>query len=244
MHWKREWTAVGVVSFGVGVAAGFTAKWVIDRKFIKDAEHVIDKMELFLAQAEATEFDLRERIDELTRDNEEGPTKDPNQETINFPEIQEDGRRIVEEMDLSHGSIAPVREAVFPEESSEWDWEVENQSREANPDGPFVIQRDEYEDDEADFIQSTLTYYQGDNILADDHDVPIYNHHLVVGDLKFGHGSDDPNIVYVRNGKLRAEYEIVLDRGHFSVEVLGQDAEDIEASFDEKREPRRFRPTD
>lgn len=111
----------------------------------------------------------------------------------------------------------------------EWDFEFELNNR--NPTEPYVIHQDEFMADEMDFRQSTITYYEGDDIMADENDTPIYNYSDVVGALKFGHGSKDPNVVYIRNETMRMEWEILKHRGKFSLEVAGIEA-DIELERD------------
>lgn len=108
---------------------------------------------------------------------------------------------------------------------SEWDQETEVSQR--DPEAPYVIHRNEYFNDDMGYqSHATLTYYQGDDVLCDEHDTPIYNVHKIVGHLKFGHGSNDPSIVYIRNETLKAEYEVLLDPGMFQVEVLGEEVGD------------------
>jgi hypothetical protein len=87
----------------------------------------------------------------------------------------------------------------------------------------------------------TLMYYAGDDILVDELDVPIYNYQKIVGELKFGHGSQDPNIVYVRNEKLQLEYEILNNPESFQVEVLGDTIEGKGETYDFKHAIRRFK---
>ena len=53
-------------------------------------------------------------------------------------------------------------------------------------------------------------------------EVPVYNYSNVVGDLLFGHGSMDPNVVYIRNED-RVRIQILLDHGSYEVEILGLD---------------------
>jgi hypothetical protein len=60
---------------------------------------------------------------------------------------------------------------------------------------------------------------------VDEDEKPIYNHEQQTGQLKFGHGSGDPNVVYIRNDKRQSEYEVVHDPGLYSVEVLGLEIE-------------------
>lgn len=137
---------------------------------------------------------------------------------------------------------APAFTNVFGAEEDEWDWEAETAQR--GEDAPYVIHIDEFRTDEMNYHQHTLTYYEGDDILADEKDVPIYNYSDLVGDLKFGHGSEDRNIVYVRNDKYGAEYEVILHRGSYEVEVRGMQIEQEFASNDLKHSAYRFRHDD
>lgn len=91
---------------------------------------------------------------------------------------------------------------------------------------PFIITRTEYYadyDDENPGNQKVgITYYEGDGILADDKDVPIRDSAAVVGtDYVAGFGSaDDPDIVYVRNNRLRIDFEIVRSLEGYAQHVL------------------------
>lgn len=121
---------------------------------------------------------------------------------------------------------------VFDNKSKEWDYTEELKGR--SPESPYILHQDEFYSDERGYAQQTLTYYAGDQILVDEHDKPIYNYGSIVGELNFGHGSNDPNVVYVRNEKQEAEYEILLDSSSFEVSVLGYDensTDQVEHSF-------------
>lgn len=104
----------------------------------------------------------------------------------------------------------------------DWDYEVETEVRK-NIDGPYVIHAEEYEDNEGGFPQEVLTWYEGDRILATEAGEPIHNDQEVVGDLRFGHGSGDPNVCYVRNPDRCMEYEVLRHSGFYAVEVMGED---------------------
>lgn len=108
----------------------------------------------------------------------------------------------------------------------EWDWELEVQRRNENPGAPYILHREEFERDELSFAQIPLTYYAGDDKLADDKGGPIYNASSVVGRLEFGHGSGDSDVVFIRNEELRAEYEVSRHPGFYDLEVLGIMAEE------------------
>lgn len=88
---------------------------------------------------------------------------------------------------------------------------------------PYIITLDEFNENEGDYTQTTVTYYQGDNVLADDREQPISNANGVIGDsnLQFGNGSEDPNVVLIRNDTLEVDFEVCLSPGTYSEEVLG-----------------------
>lgn len=104
----------------------------------------------------------------------------------------------------------------------EFDYQAEVLKR--NPEEPYVITHDEFMENENGFEQPTLTYYNGDDILTDDQDIPIPDIEALVGSenlSKFGYGSKDRNVVYVRNEQTESDYAITLSQGEFSKEVAG-----------------------
>lgn len=89
---------------------------------------------------------------------------------------------------------------------------------------PFVISRDEFDEGYPHFDKITITYYEKDDVLADEQDEIIPDIEAVVGYdslSRFGDMSDDEYVVYVRNGRLGADYEIVLTQESYSESVLG-----------------------
>ncbi len=141
---------------------------------------------------------------------------------------------------------------VFAASSTHADvWDIDEEIKRRSPHRPYVLHQEEFfaEEMEAeDFIQTTLTYYAGDDVLVDDSEKPIYNRTEIVGDTldKFGHGSGDPNCVYVRNMERRMEYEVIRDLGKYSVEVLGleDEQEDLARDLKHAKTPRRFPRSD
>jgi len=120
-----------------------------------------------------------------------------------------------------------TRVNVFTKEDDDWDYDTEVANR--TKDVPYIIHQEEFIADEMNYRQETLTYYAGDDIMADSADTPIYGYQGLMGELKFGHGSKDPSVVYIRNEGIHMEWEVLLHTGLFSVEVMGlsmeQDAE-------------------
>jgi hypothetical protein len=122
-----------------------------------------------------------------------------------------------------------------------FDPEEEAERRATKPNEPFVITADEFNENETDYEQQCLTYYDGDDVLADQQDQPIPEIDKVIGYenlLRFGHGSGDPMLVFIRNNKLEVDFEVTHSDGKFAKEVLGFDDE---LKHEDKR-PKKFRP--
>jgi hypothetical protein len=154
----------------------------------------------------------------------------------------DEGMRRYQEDFMSDETNATVTQSIFPENKDTWDQEAED--RERTPSTPYVLHKDEYWREERGYSQTTLTYYEGDDILVDQEDVPIYGFNSIVGAMQFGHGTDDPNVFYVRNDSLKAEYEIIKDRGRYEVIILGLQAEEEAERGSLKHSYSKFRPDD
>lgn len=231
-HPMRTPVATGIAALGVGIAIGY----ILGRK---------RKIELYEVPAQMT-FDFSPELREdmemtipdeeliLRRDNQELVLKRPRLAPPLKSSAEEEvatGEGFVESLLKSVATEPPVEEEpevithnVFAGTDDEWDYEEEAKNR--GPELPYVLHKDEFYENERDFLQTTLTYYAGDNIMTDEDDKPVYNHGTTIGELKFGHGSGDPNVFYVRNIKNKAEYEIIHDPGLYSIEVLGLEIED------------------
>lgn len=93
-----------------------------------------------------------------------------------------------------------------------------------SPDRPYVIKLDEWYLNETNYDQITLTWWADDDVLADDSQHPILDIESAVGATnlhRFGFLSMDPDIVYVRNEKLKVDYEITKDERNFAEVVHG-----------------------
>lgn len=78
---------------------------------------------------------------------------------------------------------------------------------------PFVIDPDEFGELEYECVN--LTYY-ADGVLTDDWDNVIWLVDDTVGEESLTHFSDSNHVIYVRNDRLKTDYEIVLDSREFS----------------------------
>jgi len=94
------------------------------------------------------------------------------------------------------------------------------------PDMAYIISEDAFLSNEVEHEQVSITYYVGDDILADEKDEVVPDADALVGEdalLQFGHMSNDDNIVYVRNPRLNLDFEVQKSMGKYAVEVLGLD---------------------
>lgn len=137
----------------------------------------------------------------------------------------------------SHNVFAARDEGL--EEPSDIVLDDEQENRQSGE--PYVITVDEWGDGEFDWPQQNLAYFEGDDVLVDEKDDVVDDADKLVGIVnltRFGHGSNDSNVVYIRNPQLEMEFEITRNWGEYAKQVLGF----MEHSA--KPRPRRFRGDD
>jgi hypothetical protein len=113
------------------------------------------------------------------------------------------------------------------DKDSHWVWETELAGRLEG--APYVIHQDEYREHRTGYTQVTYTYYALDDTLVDEgngHPLPHGDEIVGQGNLKFGHGTDDIDVVFVRNDRLEMEMEICRVPKSYEEEVLGVDPDD------------------
>lgn len=137
---------------------------------------------------------------------------------------------------------------VFLQSETDDDWDIDAEMLSRTKEVPYVISRQEFYEGEPEYSQTSLTYYEGDKVLADEKEIDIPYPDPIVGikNLElFGHGSGDSRVVYIRNERLSADYEIVKHDGKYAHEVLGLQHSDGGARGRQQRnEPRKFRGGD
>jgi hypothetical protein len=107
-------------------------------------------------------------------------------------------------------------------------WNFPKELSQRTADRPYIIHQDEFAQNETEFSQVTYTYYAEDDVLVDEDDEIIVDKDETVGQgtlHRFGHGTDDYNIVHVCNPVLELEIEICRTPGSYEVEVLGLEPE-------------------
>lgn len=143
-------------------------------------------------------------------------------------EPPDDSAMAVNEVEGANGVRARGEEAVrnvFKEAQVIPEWDRHAELRRRSPDRPYVVHVDERYEMEG-YNEVTLTYYVADDVLCDERDevVDPERRDDMVGEAnldRFGHGSNDPNIVYIRNDNLEILYEIVRSPNSYAEEVHG-----------------------
>jgi hypothetical protein len=236
MSTNKAWVvpvAVGVISFGSGLVAGyFLGKRTKEEASTEPPEGievldiVVDEEDLARDKAEWLATKARhpsvpkpkDDIEDVEFEMVDPPVPReprPNPADIKVDSIVlEGGHALHDDPVVNDRLIAEfLKHDRFTAPVTDWDMEKELAEREANPGKPYVIHKDEFWNEELGYTQTSLGYYDVNDILVDDDNKPIYNYKRIVGPLKWGHGSGDPNVFHVRNDKLEAEYEIVCYRG-------------------------------
>lgn len=139
-------------------------------------------------------------------------------------------------------SVTLVETNIF-DETGPKDLDMEKELRERDPEFPYILSKDEFLAAEPGWPQLSLTYYAGDDVLTDISD-QIVDIEATIGRgilKRFGHGSGEENIVYVRNVKLEVDYDVNRSFGTYAHEVAGfdDDEDDDTLTHSFQRMPRR-----
>ena len=217
---------VGFYALGMGVGAitgYFVAKRFLETKYSKIADAEIDEMrehyQAKIVAAEAKAQKLAPVKDIVTERGYSTPEEAPPPMAVQPPpEVAENE---VEEPRL----VEPETRNLFQEAeiTHEWDWHEERKKR--SPDIPYVIHADERFETE-EYSDVTLTFYDGDGVLCNERDEIVDPKDIdrLVGEKnleRFGHGSNDASIVYIRNDALEIVYEVVKSPNSYAEEVHG-----------------------
>lgn len=243
IRWKNEWTTpalVGVGSFLAGAGVGALAyRFKVDRDIQRGLTAMQDAVDEDVKVTWAPSSKDVVIIDETvtTTTETEIPIEDIPQyvrqallvDQKTPDDIEEDLAAIFKRK-MAEGptqvkvhteeATAPTRN-VF--EEIEWDAEAEEGSR--DPARPYVIHEDDFFNHESGFPQTNLTWYEGDNIMADENMVIVYDPEKILGPLMWGHGTRDQDGVYIRHEKNRAEYFVQRVPGSYEHAAYGAQAE-------------------
>lgn len=96
-------------------------------------------------------------------------------------------------------------------------------------DGPYVITLEQFQEEMDHYDKSTIYYYEDDDTLTDEGEEVITDVTATIGDDaldNFGCGSEDPEVVYVRNDKMGIDYEVIRLSKSYAETVLGYTKDD------------------
>lgn len=176
--------------FVLGVAVGSVVTWrYVEKKYEQIAQDEIDSVKEVFSRRE-TEF----------TENTEARIKADNAKEK--PSVIEYAARLREQGYTNYSDMADEK----PEEVKEEYMSI---------DKPYVIAPEEFGDLD-DYETISLTYY-ADQILADDNDEIVDDVEDVVGfDSLNSFGEYEDDSVFVRNDRLKCDYEILLDQRKYS----------------------------
>ena len=174
----------------LGVAVGSVVTWrYVEKKYEQIAQDEIDSVKEVFSKREA----------EFTENTEARIKADNAKEKLSVIEY---AARLREQGYTNYSDMADEK----PEEVKEAPMTV---------DKPYVIAPEEFGDLD-DYETISLTYY-ADQILADDNDVIVDDVEDVVGfDSLNSFGEYEDDSVFVRNDRLKCDYEILLDQRKYS----------------------------
>ena len=181
---------INFMMFVLGVAVGSVVTWrYVEKKYEQIAQDEIDSVKEVFSKREA-EFTEDTEV-QIKADNARGK-----------PSIIEYAAHLHEQGYTNYSDMVDEK----PEEVKEEPMIV---------DKPYVITPEEFGDLD-DYETISLTYY-ADQILADDNDVIVDDIEDVVGfDSLNSFGEYEDDSVFVRNDRLKCDYEILLDQRKYS----------------------------
>lgn len=244
---QRDILGYSVVAFIAASAAAGFAVWYTKKRLKKQysalaKEEIEEARAYYMRMAKpASPSKLAEQYVEEIRTAQR--SRHPETELAKVHEITAEYRSDDEAVVEQENTEIVIQQNVFEladTDTEEFNYEEEIARR--TEDEPYVISHDEFMACEKDYQQVQFTYYDGDNVLADERDQVVEDEDRIVGIanlLRFGHGSKDRNIVYIRNDTLDLEFEVVRSDGKYAEMVLGF----IEHSERDGR-PRKFRVHD
>lgn len=118
----------------------------------------------------------------------------------------------------------PIRRNVFSEPpTTDVDFAYADEIKGRTKSRPYIISQEEWEDNDPSHEQVEMTYYEGDKTISDPNDKPVALVDETIGwdNLRFGHRSNDNDVVYVRHETYTLDMMIVRDERKYGEHVGG-----------------------
>lgn len=92
-----------------------------------------------------------------------------------------------------------------------------------DPEKPYIITSEEFAVNDPEYDQISVTYFEGDGVVADDGGghIPDDDRCIGLGNLQKFDEQEDTLTLYVRNERMKTDFEVSRHEGKFSEEVLG-----------------------
>ncbi|MCX7817554.1 MAG: hypothetical protein N2317_08635 [Syntrophales bacterium] len=216
-----------VVIFALGAAVGSIATLLL----------VKDKYERIANEEIASTKENYERRRNRSKQNSEASESEKQQEdreekvlVYNRDRYKRIVRRYNGDTEISN-ALADPAEMEHPRDDEEDYREHERLSERANrrsSTGPYIITTEQFSEEMSHFDKLTIYYYEDDDTLVDENEQIICDVISIVGDEaldQFGNGSEDPEVVYVRNEKMQIDYEVIRLSKSYAQTVLGLEAD-------------------
>jgi hypothetical protein len=213
--------SIALVVGGMLIGGG-TATLILKARYQRMLEEEIASVKAaYKVERETLKKQNIELLDELTV-----PVKEVKVKPEDKPLTEEDIQMIkVSELISDHGYGGGVIEEEVPRFKM-YDRTTPNfnpADEERSEDTPYVISVSEFQTDEEDFDKVTVRYYEEDDtVVSELGSDPLPMESIGKNNmLRFGVGSDDEEIVYVRNETLKIDFEVIRDEGSYTEQVLG-----------------------
>ena len=209
----------GLLVFLAGASIGaITATIIVKNKYDGIIEDVVREELESIRNARRASSEATKAEEEVTagRDRKiDGHTEDGKILVMNRDRYHRIAKRYNGDTEISN-AIADPEDLVAPARDEEEEYhEFERRSQEANRIArtePYVITLQDFTEDRNDFDKITIYYYEDDDTLADENEEIISDYISIVGRHaldRFGDGSEDAEVVYVRNERISTDYEVI-----------------------------------
>lgn len=234
-----------IIGAGLGGALGYIfCKRKLEVKYHQiAAEEVAEMRQHYNEKIVALENTEKPKLEDVVRDHGYAPEPTEPPMAVTPPTaVVEAAKEVVEdEPEVIEEDPEPEVRNVFQQAEVEDHWDYYAERAKRSPLHPYVIHRDEREEQHA-YDGVTFTYYEEDDVLCNERDevVSTEDRERILGEAnltKFGHGSGDASVVYIRNDQLEMDIEVIQSPNSYAEEVHGFEPEIRHADRYRGRQP-------
>lgn len=202
-----------VIIFAIGAAIGSLIAWKVTKTKYEELMTKEDK-------------ELREYYNKKIKAYDDASTTLHDYYVEQLDKIEKKKKEMEDGVDRDGDKVVNDLRERYTEVLKDHKYSIDEPCYDGGEDRPYVVSPDEFGNgDEYDII--TLNYY-ADGIVSDDWGDKIEDIEATIGEdfaSHYGDYPDDPDVVYVRNDRLKVEYEILRSLSTYS-EVHGEGGDD------------------